>query len=608
MGLSGLPDWHAPLHVGERRVYPAYEQPGVFLVPPVRWVAVGSGSDPAFRVDVYQQDRHEEGLAEFGLLTVRYTAAYDLEELYGTGVEGLPGARFLALAPESGIVRLTSPAEIPLPGPVTSPQALADAGVSSAATVVRLDGPASDLVVGALRRGLATIRGLAWLVVRGVATRVPGSMTVDLDAFTSAAVRQGTDGPPADAPVSLDDLRRRVTDDPAAFGIRTTAEVDGNTRSSFTEAALDRLLARVAHLVPSPDAQPGVWVGVGRTVGEATWDLAEPLAVPRFLGLDADPLGPLRSMTAAELETTVLRRHVAPAVRTGRHRVTFCPTVVLPQFGLAEQMVEVSVPARPPTRPQTIREVVPLVPGTPTASVAFRMSPSEPLRYEWALTSVLASSTGARVHVGPTRTADSGWNAVRPDDTGLRYVAVEASPALLAEASVHVEATTSVDDEPWVAAGTLDAQRPAGLLVLPPGAPDPDIAARATTPDGLSRATTAAAVPRLRLDPFSFPGTGRRDVHLALGTGHEPDGAGVVVELTPEDATDDPRRHGTVLLTAGRPEATWHWYALSPFRGAVRWRRRGADTWSEPTEGPVVVGPEPLLEAAGGALRRPEGT
>jgi hypothetical protein len=593
-------------------VYSAYQQPGLYYAAPVRWEAAGGdATDPAFRVDVFQQDRDEDGLAEFGLLTVRYAAASDLAQLYAAGIDGLPNARFEAIPVASGIAQLTSPANVALPAAVRAPQELEKAEVSSLALLIRLDGSSTDLLIGALRHGLATIRGLAWITAIGVAARMPGTISVDLGAFAGGLdASAGAETANVATIVELEALRQRVAEDPASLGIMTTATITGDTRADFADAALDRLLSRVAHLVPAPDLQPGSWVRIESLTGQASWDLAAPILVSRYFELDADPLGPLRSMPAAELEATLVRRHVVPPLRTGWHRVTFCPTMVLPQFGVADQFIEVTVAAVPPDRPQAVRDVVPLIRDEPTASVSFRLAPSEILRYQWSLTSVLESGTSAQVCVGPWRDADSAWTTIRPDDSGLRYITFEASRALLREADVRVVANAIVDGDAWRVVGTLDSARPAGAFVLPASAPDPELVAEATAKAGGAVQVSVPVVSdRLRLDPFSFPGAGPRTVTLQVD--HDPGSgfAGFQVHLSPEDALDDPARHGSVLLHPQQPSTTWSWYTLSPFRSGVCWRLKEAESWSAPTEGPIVIAPTlPAATPVGVSVPQPKGT
>ena len=582
MNLTGLPDWHAPLDVGGRTVYAAYERPGEFYAAPVRWEAAGDREDPPFLVETYQQDLGTAGLAEFGLLTLRFRASFDLGELADHGLSGLPEARFTALPIDEGLVQLTAPEEFGLPPELLNPYAVETAALVSPAVVARVDGPTADLVVGALRRGLATVGATAHIAASGIGCRYPGEITLDAARWTQAV----SSLTPADGSmiIPVEVLRSLVSEDVAAVGVGTATWPDAADRTAFTDAVWDRLLGRLARLAGPPAGTQGVHIRLEPIAGELRFDLSEPVVAPRFWSLSADPLGPLRTLTIAELEAVVLRRHQIPSLSSGWHLLAFSPTLVTPTLGVASQFVEVEVPPAPPKRPQRLRRTVALTSGT-AATTTVRLGPTEPLTFRWHLATLLESATVAKLVPGPEQTGDQSWTPVRPDETSLRYIGLEASPALLAEASVQVTVTATVDGDPWVVTGSLDSTRLSAVAVLPARAADPVINAVATAPDGRQAVIAPVAATRLRLDPFSFPGPGVRRLTVSI----PPGSADTVVEIAGQDDLDQPERHGVLALTAGAPATTWSWYARSPFRLGACWRLRGALAWSDPTEGPITV-------------------
>ena len=592
MSFAGLPDWDAPVWLGDRAVFAAFEQPTRYFVAPVRLDAVGVGDTPPFQLDLYQQDRVDAGLAEFGLLTVRFAAQFELEAAREAAFMSMPQARIEPLRAESGFLRLTAAAALGLPGAVTTPQSLDVASVGSATLGVRLDGTAAEIFLGALREGLATIGAEAWLAVRGVSVRMPGTVELDPAAVFEAL---GPAGQPSRM-VAVSALHQRLADDPGSLAVRHGGAVATDQRLRYAEAVVDRLVGRFGTLVAAPDGAQGAWVRLDRAAmapGVLRWSLDEPMLVPRLFALQADPLGPLRWLSHDEFEGRVVRRHAVAALRSGWWRVSVDTTLSAQAAGVLATAVDITVPARPPQRPATVKRTVLLDAATRPATVELRLAPGEPLAYEWQVVNHVQVDGAVETIDGPPRHADRAHLTLTPDDYGIGFVPVDADASLLAQAAVEVECMGTRGGRPWLVRGALDAGHPSVALAVPADVADAQIGACAVAlADGCRRRMPAMPARALRLDPFSFEGSGARAVEVQ---GVFEDSADeVLVELAPEDLTGEPARRERLRLTRASPTARWSWLALSPFRSGFRWRMVGEDDWS-----PVLQPDAPLVVPGG---------
>lgn len=581
MSMRGYPDWQAPLTLGGRLAYAAFEQPGRFYAVPAALEARGEGDRPPLQLDLYQQDRGHAGLAEFGLLALRYAADFSLPALYEAAAGMAVAPRFEPLPVESGLLRLTSAAALALPDAVSAPRPLDVAGAGSLAGGVRLDAMAAELFVGALRQGLATLGAEAWIVARGVAARGPGRMDVDL-AVLAAALGTG----PADAGMSddglhaVDALLDRLAEAPESLGVRLTPSPAPDERRATAQAVLDRLLDRYAVVAAPPAGRAGSWVRFDRermATGFATWPLDEPMLAPRCFALRTDPLGPLRQLPLSELEGRVVRRHAVPALATGWQRLVVDTTISLPLLGAATSTLELQAPPHPPLRPTTLRRSLVLEAASLPALVDLRLAPGEALRYEWQAVAFV----GSEAVRGPMRTSERQHLVIVPDDFGVDLVRLEADAGWLSEAVTEFTCRGLRPGGPWQVLGRLDEPPGHATIAVPRDVSVATLEARAAARlDGRRCAMAPVPLASMRLDAFSFDGTGLRTVALRLDPAHD----GCTVELCPEDGAGDPARHARLRLTPAQPEASWTWLALSPFCTGYRWRLAGETRWSDPRQ------------------------
>ena len=587
MSFSGRPDWRNPMHIGERLAFAVYDRPGAFALPPTELVACGADAEPPLRLDLFQQDRGRAGLERFSILSLGFAAEFGLDGARQAAFDAGQDFALSALPAEGGWLRLDAVDALDLPPALGELLPLDAATLGALGLAVRLDSAASDLFVAALQRGLLSVSAQAWLRVRGVAERLPLSLEFDPAAVLSA-VRQLGAGQLA---LDRDLLRARLIDAPQSLGFGAQIPAGAWSPQALADALLDRIAARFAAPAPTPaDVAPGVRLVFDPTAmaaGRVRWDLAEPMLTSRLFPIEADPLGPLRTMPAA-MHDAVVRRHDVRALSSGWRALTVRPNLPERRVGLVQAQVEVKLPPRLPSRPFTIKASAPLDASDRPARLDLRLSPSEPLNYSWQTAAVLLHEGRAEIFKGPLQQSEREHLLVAPEDFGLRLIPVEAEPAFLDQADIELECAGLRRGKPWSTRGRLDRDAPTLAFALPPDLEQATIRGLARAhADDRSCVLAPVEADALRLDAFSFEGAGARE--LGISAEFDDDAPQLLIELAPEDRIDDPARRRSLRLSRQAAQASWQWLALSPFRSGYRWRWSPQSPWS-----PVLQPDTPL--------------
>lgn len=587
MSFAARPDWRSPLAVAERIAYAAYDQPGRFLLPPQALAAHAADGDTPMRLDIVQQDRGN-ALARYSILSLAFAVDFGLDAARLAAFDLGQRVQLAPLAAEGGWLRLDAVQALDLPPALGELLPLDAASLSALNLAVRLDSAATDLFVAALQRGLLAVGANAWLRVRGVAERVPLSLSFDPAALLAAVRALAGGGSEIDAAL----LRQRLIDAPQTLGLGLAERSGDIPKETLADAVLDRIAARFAAPKPSPANEPAgvrlAFDAAAMAPGRVQWNLADALLAPRLLVLQADPLGPLRTLPAGALHDRIVRRFDVRALASGWRSLSVRANLPDRRVGVVSSQVEVQVPAKPPARMFTLKASAPLAAADKPVSLDLRLSPTETLAYQWQTSAVLLSEGRAETIKGPLRSGEREHLLVGPDDFGLRLLPVEAEPALLQQADIEIECTGTRKGKPWSARGVLDAARPELAFAVPFDVDEASIRAVARArSDGAQRAMAAVPADSLRLDAFSFEGSGSRE--LALSCEFDDEARQCSIEIAPEDATDDPLRRKRLTFTRAKPKQSWGWLALSPFRSGYRWRWTAQAPWS-----PVLQPDAPL--------------
>ncbi|QWF17890.1 hypothetical protein [Lysobacter capsici] len=580
MSFSGHPDWRAPMQIGERVAYAAYDRPGAFVLPPTQLAAQTLDESPPLRLDIFQQDRGSAGLERYSILSLALAAQFGLDAARQAAFDAAQNVALSPLPVEGGWLRLNAVQALDLPASLGELLPLDAASLGSMGLALRMDSAATDLFVAALQRGLLAIGAQAWLRVRGVADRLPLTMSFDPAALLTAIKSLGNGAATVDHAL----LRQRLIDAPQTLGLGLAATSGDILKQPLADAVLDRIVARFATPQPSAaDAPTGVRLVFDEAAmrsGTVQWNLAEPLLTPRLFAIEADPLGPLRTLPAGELHDTVVRRHDVRALASGWRTVTVRPNLPQRRIGVVSTQVELQLPAKPPARMFTIKTSTPLAASDRPISVDLRLSPKEALSYQWQTTAVVLSDGRAESIKGPVRKSEREHLLIDAEDFGLRFVPVEAEPAFLAQADVEVECVGTRKGRAWSVRGVLDDVSPSLAFAIPADVQDAQLRASARSrQDGRSCTMAPVDADSLRLDAFSFEGSGSRELELSCE--FDDAAAQLVIEIAPEDGTEQPARRRLLKFTRTTPRTHWTWLALSPFRSGYRWRWTAQSPWSE---------------------------
>lgn len=578
--FAGRPDWHAPTHVAGRQALAVFEQPGRFRIAPVRLRAYSDDREPPLRLDVYQQDRGNAGLERFSLLSIAFAAEYDLDQIRSALLVDAGHTLVEPLAAERGWLRLTSATALDLPDAMHALQPLDPLNTSSLGMTLRLDSAATDLFVAALQRGLMTIGADAWIAVRGVAERIPLKIVFDPSILLAGLRAENHD----DTSIALDALRAHIADMPQRFGFDALVSLPQAQRVIAAEALIDRFCTRFASPQPDTGADSAkvrvVFDPALMPAGTISWDLSEPVLAPRVYGIVADPLGGLRALPAGQWEATAIRRHDVRALESGWHSVAINQNLPTRRIGIVRAQVELSAPPQLPARAFTAKAAVKLESSREPAFANLRLSPIEPLKYRWKTSVFVLDSGRGEMIEGPQRESDREHLLIGPDDFGVHFVAVESDPAFLQEARIRIECSGRRNDRPWSIRGIIDTAAPDIALAIPRDVADAQIHATALALAGnAERTMTPVSAANLRLDAFSFDGSGRRD--LAVECAFDDNKPQVLIEVVAEGRENEPDRRQALRLTPLIAGAGWSWVALSPFRSGYRWRWLGRDMWSD---------------------------
>lgn len=563
----------------------------MFVVPPTALVARTHDGSPALRLDRYRQDRDRDGLAEFSFLSLAF--AVDTHLPTPGAAQGTDALDFHPMRIERGWIRLDPVGALDLPDAVRALQPLDIAGGGSMALGVRLDATATELFIGALRRGMALVNANAWCRVRGVAARHPLSLSVDPPALLAGlrAIASVDAAAPTDAiGIPIDVLRETLLADPARLSLAPLGQVPERDRTQAVQAVLDRCAARFAEPVPGErDDRIHLRFDPARMgPAQLRWSLDDVLLAPRVFALAADPLGPLRDLDASALERDVLRDRIAPALDSGWHAITVLANVPQRRVGLLRAQVDMVAAARPPARPFASKASLPL-PGDRSPAVAtLRLSPSEPLAYRWRTQAFVVDAGRVAMLPGPERESTREMLVVDIEDFGLSLVNVDCERSFLNEASVTVRVEGTREGRAWSLSATLDRDAPTAAFAVPRDVVGATLSATAEALAGDARATMAPIpVEALTLDAFSFEGSGARALDV-MGV-FDDASREILVEVVPEGREHEPTRIRLLRLTPASPHERWTWTATSPLRPGYLWRRHGQSRWSP------VMSPESAL-------------
>ncbi len=593
MSLKGTPDWSNPLKAAGGDVWLAFEEPLRAFVPPAALrVSDEPGGAPAMALELIRLSGAADGPMVFGLLTIRFVADFAIADRQKAVFAEHQEVRVEPLVPRGGFLRFQAAEALDLPADLLLPKPLVWAGAGALTFAAQLSQAATQLLNDALVNGLVTVTAVAELETWGVARRVPAHVTFNPAVLPSLIGGVAVNGKVAPGALAAALVARADTPVLGFSGIGSDAE-----RVAAADAFTERLIGRFAALAPADDPTSGPVYAFDTAAmldGEMDWDLNEPLLVPRAVTLASNPLETARQATANGFRLT----REAPVVpfATGLHVLSVFPNLPPKRVGVLMLGAEIRVPPFPPDRPQTVTASALFREGETSKTVTVRLSPAEPVAFDYQAVAFVAGLAGAQRLTGPSLRHEGAHLTITPDSFPVRFLRVDATPALLEAVNLHIRCGGSQNGKPWSAEADLTSATGALAFAVPRQIEGGALDVTATTPDG-GRTLTLDTRPLedCWLDLSSFPTAGPAKIDIVC---HFDDGAGMAaIECAPEDRLDETDAIGLVRLTLAAPARDWRWLVTNPLLDGFRWRwfRPAGETpepWSDridPSLGPLAL-------------------
>lgn len=428
---------------------------------------------------------------------------------------------------------------------------------------------ALSVIKQALQQELLALDAFAELEIKGVAPRVPATVT-----FNPADLIQAVEGLlNTERKIAVSQLTAFFAQDRSALPFLAVQAEGPFTDEAFGTAMTDWILARFGSFTPAPDndPQPYWFLPESGDAGIFIWNLSDPLETSRILTFQFDALAEARALVQTAGINALYSERVIPPLQTGFLRVLV--THELPD--LPETILQVGVrfeaPPNPPHRVQAISKTVVFTPGGSSEVAELRFSPAEPQVYYYVPFVVFQTASGTQELTGDAR--QSTEQHLRIHELPVQLVTIEAAAPLLKQATLHGSYEWEGAGKPQSMPFSLTTAQPTTTLVVPTEADGrARCAVEAVSVDDSERRVQAEFYPTgpLRLDLFSFPGYGPHRVEF-VGQLTEED-ALIVLHCLPEEEPPETATPSVLTLTADKPQKVWTWFANNLFRPGFRYR------------------------------------
>jgi hypothetical protein len=589
VSLQGLPDFQRPLQGSRFEIYYPYELAGGFVVASnALEIATTRADRPDFLLELVRGLSPALPPAPYAVLDFRLRARYPAEEALALLRERHAGATVIPGGFRGGLLRFQPAADTPdVPPDLVRPVSLTANGLGSVRCVRRLSRESAAVLEGAVRGDVLGLSAWAEMEMEGVAPRVPVRVSFDpAELLRALAALARHDSPPVITRVKLEEF---FDPDVTRLPLAIEGTVERDRRRDFVETMADHVRCYYGEFVPSTEVPLAACMALRMDRGQpgrVTWDLTEPLSVPRVRVLSLDPFDAVRQLVASEGPAAFIRQTTVPPLDSGTRRIGVSANLPPRRLGVFTLGVHLSAPPRPPKRVQALNHTVELAAPADSATAMLRMSPAEPLEYEYSTFAVIQRAAAVerleaapRLHRGET--LDLGV-----DDFPVRFVGVEATPGLLALATATGRCAGETDRGPFELGFTLTAEQPSVAIAVPAdGRVAPlEFEVRARTGSRSLRLTLPASQ-GVQLDLPCLPEFGAHRIVIECDFAGLPTSL-VAIDLTPEGREESLGAIETVVLTTAAPRKEWSYLAPSPFEAGYRYRHRAnagepAEAWSD---------------------------
>jgi hypothetical protein len=399
----------------------------------------------------------------------------------------------------------------------------------------------------ALLGGSVLVDAWAEMEVEGVSPRIPATVTLILADLVKAIVAD-----PKSGLFTRADVVNALSKPGVLQGLPSGADVP-----QAADAVADRLRNMIGSAAPSsqPDFSECWRIDFPAPDTRFQFDLGVEAQSVRTMALRFDPVALARGSSSANLERLIVERELSDFA-TGYLPLLVTANLLDRRSSVLSCGVDLVAPPKPPDRMGVIRQSVEFQAPRDRADLILRFGANEKPVYQFETFVVTETDAGIHEWRAPRREHSGGELRLSADDFAARFLAVTASPQLLAEGTV--EAAVHFHGETHRV--TLTDSNPADALVCDPAAHDATFECRLRRG---ARELVAAVNPAgaLYLDLPLFAEHGLHTVQIEMTF----DGTSglVALELTPEDEQE--RAAQTVAFTPSKPARSWTWFAKSPF-------------------------------------------
>jgi hypothetical protein len=609
--LPGLPDFGAPLPGPAATMFAPFADGSYAVLPEQLVVATDSAGRAEFLLEIEQNLGDFSSSAQFATLDMRLTGDYPLEAALAAARGFTSGATVAPLTIDSGFARLYATSTIVTPpAELLAPVSLGLGGQEGARWTMRVSADAGEILKAALvggsdgtpESGAIPLGARMEYVASGVAARVPIAVEFQPAAMVGALISQV--GGSASRMVAQSALTTAFTSSLSTLPVKVIGTI-GSAGSTFAQAMEDRLLTAFASFMAAPGiTDPACFLLADpATLDNATvhWDLSQPATVSRPWVVLFDPLSGIRTAIQKTGAADLVKYISLPPMPLGLWNIQVTTNLPPNRRGVVVLGANLEAPAHPPFRPASIDKQLVFSEPDDTATVQWRLSLQEQLKFTVTGYAVFAEAGSTRQDTSASRSADTSWVQMQQADFPVRFLNLSADPRVLTQADIDISLTYSLDGKTHAEEFTLTAAGAKMAIGLPRSASALQMTILATPHDmGAPLAVPSPASDQVRVDLTSFAEYGPHtvDIFSALAAGDPP----LFIDLTPQSQQSSSVTPSKVMLTAEAPATTWSYLAFSPFSAGYCYRISAATDgtpapWSKPFKPS-----SPLVLASDGSL------
>ena len=594
----GLPDLGTAIAVDGGALYRAAEEPGHFLhvASALRVAGLEDGSGlPDLSLELVRGKTPSTPPKPYGVLDLRVAAGEPAPGALEAARGQDPRAFITPALFGNGFVRLQVVAGQGALAPalreeLAQPVAIASNGLDSTRLIRRLTPEAALLLRGALIDGALTVVAVAELSLRGLAERLPATVTFSPRTLLDALL-QRADSQQRIAVSAITDLWA------GGAPLLASTGTDGVERRQLAQALTDWTIAAYAVPAAAPGAEVAPTVQLKRPATfepKLTWDLSRGRTTTRMLVLRLDPFEAARELGGEQF----WHETVVPALETGITQIDVDTNFPHPMVNVARAGVQMRAAPFPPDRVNELSAGLLFDAREAPQAVKWRLSAKEQLKYTYACFALVRLGSTTKRLDKPTVTSTARRLLLGVDDLPVDLVPFAAGERLLADASVHgalTDGTTRVEF-------ALTSAQPRVSVALLPGTAERFSLALEARPLAGGAPVALAPLPArsLKLDVSSFPQYGPQTVDVTVDFDIEV--PLVALELLPERDGDDATKATVLALAPDEPRKQFTYLNPTPFDSGYRYRVYGSETWSEvrPAGSTLALRASEVAEPAGG--------